>query len=363
MLRRVATNTRRYVLRAPKSALYSRAYIAIDSAGSFRPPPGKTVGTSQQNPLPNASYREAFVVRLPQARVIGMAGHVLTREGTLLADASFEFPNTFYRDGAWRALQGNLEPVQPLSGITCIFTTPWAHHNYFHYLFELLPRCEMLRRSGIPPGTINHFITSPFQFNVFWDGLNVLGIPRERSRICSLGSVFECESLIAPSTLRGTGHRRKWVCEWLNRMFAPTNTPRSGTLRLYVGRDDAPRRRLINQDEILQVLLPLGFQHVNWDGRSIQEQAALFAQASVIVGLNGAALSNLVFSKPGTRVLVLHHPGRLSHYFYELCHTVGLDYYYLVGKTILPTNHSEYASDYIVEPDKLAALLQLARVN
>jgi hypothetical protein len=362
-VRRVATNTRKYLARTLPSREFSQVYRAIDSAQSFVPPPARTLSASRLTTRTNSKYREAFVASFERARILGQAGHIVTQNGTLLTDLSFEYPDSYYQDGDWAAVRACLKPMQSLAGTTCTLATNWADDNYFHFMFELLPRCEMVRRSGIPLETVDYFVVNPFQFQVFWDALARLGITRDRVKICSATSVFESTRVVAPSTLRATGHKRRWVCEWLKQTFAPTSTPCDGTVRLYVGRDDANRRHLQNQGELLeQVLLPLGFEHVNWDGRSIREQAALFANADIVVGLNGAALTNLVFCKPGTRVLVLHHPGKLSRYFYELCHTLDLDYYYLVGETTTTTT-GDYASDYVVNPAALAELLRLAQVH
>jgi capsular polysaccharide biosynthesis protein len=170
--------------------------------------------------------------------------------------------------------------------------------------------------------------------------------------------------VVAPSTLRGTGHMRKWVCEWLNRTFSQGTSSHDRRVRLYVGRDDAGNRRVCNQSEIVEhVLSPLGFEHVQWDGRSIREQAALFGSADVIVAANGAALANLVFCRPGTRVIVLHRPTYVSPVFYELSHTAGLDYYHLTGDAATPTTPEASASDFYVNPGSLVELLKLADVN
>ena len=45
------------------------------------------------------------------------------------------------------------------------------------------------------------------------------------------------------------------------------------------------------------------------DGMSVSEQAQLFANAEAVVGVHGAALTNLVFAAPGTRVVEIFPPG------------------------------------------------------
>jgi hypothetical protein len=366
-IRRVATNTRRYLSRSLAPRDLARSWVAIDTSQPFVPPPSKTLGKSRLTANTNSTYREMFVVNLANVRVFGEVGHILTRDGTLLADLSFQNPATCYADDFWADLLRPHKLEQQLSGHTCLLASKWAGGNYFHYLFELLPRCEMIRRSGIDLDSIDHFIVNlfnPLHSNVYREGLDEVGVAPDRLFFCESSSSFNVRHLIAPSTLRGTGHMRKWVCEWLNQTFAPGTGSRSRPVRLYIGRDDANTRRVTNQVDILEhVLSPLGFEHVRWDGRSIREQAALFANADVVVGVNGAALTNLVFCKPGTRVIVLHYPTYLSGCFYELSHTLGLDYYHLTGETTQPLMPGDSASDYCVNRESLAALLKFAEVR
>lgn len=363
-IRRVVTDTRTYLCRTRAPRERARAYTGIDSLTPPLPPPAKTLGESRLTAAPFWFSREAFVVRLDEVRVLGEWGHVLTRDGTLLADVSFETPVNWHLDDAWRRLVRLREPGPPLGGTSCLLMAKWGGFNYFHFLFELLPRCEMVRRSGIALETIDHFIVNRPESHVFREGLEECGVVWERVLFCDDSTVFEVEHVIAPSTLRGKGHLSRWVCDWLNQAFTPKTGLRRKAVRLYVGRDDAGTRRLTNQEEILeQVLLPLGFEPVRWSGEGIGEQAARFATADVVVGVNGAALSNLVFCAPGTRVIVIHYPVYLSRYFYELSYTCGLDYYYLVGETTAPLSRYEHNRDYFVNPAALAALLKVAGVN
>lgn len=363
VIRRISLDSRRYLARKLAPSELVEAYCAIDSAQPFSPPPAKTIGQTRLTAPPPSMYREMFVVHLADVRVLGEAGHILTQDGTLLADISFRAPATFFANDSWSSVCAPHKRPEPLAGTTCLLTSKWAGYNYFHFMFELLPRCEMVRRSGIDLDAIAHFIVSPMSAKLYSDTLQELGVARGRMLICEEDSAFDVQSVIAPSTLRDTGHLRPWVCRWLNETFGKSEPNRKRT-RLYAGRDDATSRRLTNQAEILeQLLAPLGFQSVRWDGGSIREQAALFADAEIVIGVNGAALANLVFCAPGTRVIVLHHPLYLSRYFYELCHTCGFDYYYLVGETQTPLKPDERGSDYFVSPATLAALLKLAGVN
>lgn len=363
-IRHVSTSTLHYLRHSLPPDQLQAAYVPVDSAQRFAPPPAKTLGPSRLTTGPHSMYRELFVVHMDNVRVYGEAGHVITRDGTLLADISFKTPAAFYQESSCADLYAQYESPMRLAGNTCILTTRSAGRNYYHFLFELLPRLEMIRRSGIDLCPVNQFIVNPLEFDVLWEALELCGVARKQLVVRAAMAAFELEHVIAPSTLRETGHMRRWVCEWLRHTFAPPSESARHPVRLYVGRDDAGYRKLENQAEILdRVLLPLGFESVRWTGQSIRSQAAVFANAEVVVGMNGAALANLVFCQPGTRVIVLHSPVYLSRCFYELCHTLDLDYYYLTGGTKEPLAREQRHHDYSVNASALAALLKLANVN
>jgi len=72
-----------------------------------------------------------------------------------------------------------------------------------------------------------------------------------------------------------------------------------GAERIYLSRGKGARS-LANEDEVAAFLQSEGFTVVACEGLSICEQAAMLARARVVVGLHGAALTNIVFCQPGT---------------------------------------------------------------
>ncbi len=77
--------------------------------------------------------------------------------------------------------------------------------------------------------------------------------------------------------------------------------------RIYFSRDDALRRRVRNEDEVIRVLRAHDFEIVRTDPAKPWEQIALSRSAEFAVGLHGAALTNLIFMQRGSRLLELRH--------------------------------------------------------
>jgi hypothetical protein len=80
--------------------------------------------------------------------------------------------------------------------------------------------------------------------------------------------------------------------------------PRANKLDLLITRGGVARS-LLNVNAILKALAKIGFDSVDPASLAFQEQVRLFSSARRIVFAGGAAMSNLVFCSPGTKVWVL----------------------------------------------------------
>lgn len=124
--------------------------------------------------------------------------------------------------------------------------------------------------------------------------------------------------------------------------------------RLYVQRGG--RRRVANEDELLPVLAKHGVTLVE-DGRhDVGEQIALFRDAELVVAPHGAALTNLVWSSPGTRVLELFDATYSPDPFRHLCAVLGHEHHVLVDGDVASdtgSDHANVGADLLVDPFRL----------
>ena len=143
------------------------------------------------------------------------------------------------------------------------------------------------------------------------------------------------------------------------------------TRRLFVGRSNVQRRRLVNEAECIEYAARYGFESVSTDGLSVAEEARLFAEAACIIAPHGAALTNLLFATPGAHVLELL-PGRplstvpisapLLTANRETCAFVGCRYECIFGEPLpgqrhLPQSHADFAISFDEFRAKLKAMI------
>jgi capsular polysaccharide biosynthesis protein len=152
-----------------------------------------------------------------------------------------------------------------------------------------------------------------------------------------------------------------WGLDFVRTLFGVDVRERpAGLRRIYVVRDTSDQRGVVNDADVRAALEPRGFVPVAMEGRPLDEQAAVFAAADVIVGVHGAALANLAFARPGTRVVELVGANTLNWVFSPLSWAAGLEHDVLVGVEPTPARRFwtwQRDADQIVDVRRLTALI------
>lgn len=210
--------------------------------------------------------------------------------------------------------------------------------NYYHWMLQALPMLSVLLER-IDPTTVDRFLvpgpTPPF----VTETLARAGLPGDRLRpVAAPTPVLRCDRLITASTLLHHLPSPPWATAFVRGLFADEIAAggEAGD-RLHVGRGPGVRRRvLLNEPALVAALRSAGFQDVVMDGRTVAEQAECFAAARVVVAVHGAALTNLVFCRPGTRVVELLPANAAVSLYSLLSIQLGLDHRVVVGTEARP---------------------------
>lgn len=89
---------------------------------------------------------------------------------------------------------------------------------------------------------------------------------------------------------------------WLRDRFGIKNSSSKLKKRkIFISREDAPARRLYNQEEVLMALH--GWETVNLSKLTIRKQLEIFSEATDVISTHGAGLVNTLFCPKGTRVV------------------------------------------------------------
>ncbi len=272
---------------------------------------------------------EAFVLELDQARIYGRDGDIITSDDLLLADTSFSW-RELARYDVFKKLK--LPAVQRCHETVAVIGSRGCDSPY-HWMFEILPRLELLRRSGKSYDKIYmNSLCHPFQFET----LKKLGVDFDKMTFPGEKSHLLIDKLIVPSV---PGDRAflvpTWVLDFLREKFLPAEIRPDSPKRIYISRRKA-RRKLLNEPELLAALKEVGFQDFLLEEMPFEKQVELFVGADIVVAPHGAGLCHLVFCKPGTHVVEIFTPN-FPHFnywyscFWFLCCQMKHDYVHVVG--------------------------------
>jgi capsular polysaccharide biosynthesis protein len=270
-----------------------------------------------------------FVLELTDGLVVGDYGVVVTWDGML----DYETSNYFGING-WREHPVFLRPVLPrpqhVLGTMLNLTTRGTSVNYYHFLFDALPRYGILREA-LPDVCVDAVLV-PHRTRYQQQLLGMLGVDAPLLQPADDLS-WRADRLLVPSTPNHELAAPSWVVDWLRRTLRPTSPVSPGRRRLYVTRGDQRNtRRYVHEPVLWPELERRGFERIDPGSRTVQEQIDLFDSAEIVVGPHGAGLANLVFCRPGTKVVEMFAADYVHMGLWNITHSIpDMDYRYLVS--------------------------------
>jgi capsular polysaccharide biosynthesis protein len=306
--------------------------------------------------LVHTSTRGHGVLEIPGAVVSGKRGQVGLNSTELLLEASPLAPGdtrALFADSTAALAIG----LEELDGVTMSI---WAgQNNYAHCLLQSVPRLHLLQQGfGLEA---DRYLLRDDAPRPAIDAVTILGIPADRVQLVPFrdAPAYRCEMLRGATAPFLAEFGIPWVATFLNDLFLP-DPPPTESRRLYVRRGIA-NRLVLNEDDVLALLEPAGFEAVTMDGHSVAEQATMFASAEVVVASHGAALANLVFARPGTTVVELMGTNYVSQLYAYLAWRRGLSYSVIMGTEPAPPARWwtwQFRADTVVDVRALRSRLE-----
>ncbi len=241
--------------------------------------------------------------------------------------------------------------------------------NYFHWMIEVMPKLLNLELANIPL-EIPLILKSDLP-NQFYQMLSIVAPNRKVFLINPNKTSLFVDVLYVPST--HTFHPDDLNYEfWLGcgLSYSHLNFIRQKVLshpkfktsefnsklkKVFLSRSGTSARGIVNRSEIESLFRSFGYQIVHPESMSFIDQVHLFHNADVIAGGGGAAFSNIIFCKPGTKIISLVHE-RIRDYsmFSNLAAFADSKYTQVLGRQSRPRSffksEEEYMhSDYIID--------------
>ena len=187
-------------------------------------------------------------------------------------------------------------------------------NNYWHWLFDVLPRIGILDKSNfkIKP---DYYLLPSLSKHYQKQTLLELKIPSSRMINGEKYKHIVCNNLIAvdhPIVFNNNPSKSIinipiWVIKWLRKKYINNSSKKSNSeKKIFINRENDKNlsvRKIINNEEVKNTLKNLGFKSIILSDLNFKKQVELFKNVDFIIGLHGAGFANMVFSKPGTKLI------------------------------------------------------------
>lgn len=120
------------------------------------------------------------------------------------------------------------------------------------------------------------------------------------------------------------------------------------------------KRRSYNNDEIQASLEALGYTTIYPEKLTFAEQVKVFHNAACIVAASGAALTNIIFCKPNTKIYVLTNVYLDLSIFSTIAKYLDLDMTYIIADS---TESKELHSSFHIDVNNLSSQLKANQTN
>lgn len=219
--------------------------------------------------------------------------------------------------------------IENLTG--CYTSLRSFRNNYYHSLVDELPRLFLLHHPSYADREIKLLLPggpTPVE-SFFLDKLcppNIKIIQIEHDRL------YTCEEFLFTNFLsrRFAGYLPHQYLTFFHHRVLPDRARRQDK-KILISRKYAPNsRNIVNEEELAEALLPLGYQSYVLEDLDIQAQIDLFYDAKSVVAPHGAGLTNLLYAQ-NTEVLELHPNQNMFPHYYYLCKSLQHTYKYWCG--------------------------------
>jgi capsular polysaccharide biosynthesis protein len=176
--------------------------------------------------------------------------------------------------------------------------------NFGHWLLDCLPQIVAMTTVAPDAAFLLPVPVRPFQVAT----LSMVGVKEHQIVPWDGSRLSAARLLVLESDGRAGGGRPISSLVETRRRIAPAASslePR--TRRVYVSRRDAKsnRRWFSNEPAVEALFASRGFEILVMADCPLDAQVKIFSEAAIVAGISGAGLSDIVFSAPGTHVIVL----------------------------------------------------------
>ena len=202
--------------------------------------------------------------------------------------------------------------------------------NYYHWVIDNLPRL-ILARKYADLSNVKIVVNKPL-LRFQRESLALLGIDQRDLLLLGDDEAIRAHTTIVPSLLASATVPHPLLPKLLQDAF-PMCKP-STRERVYLSRQEAATRRLINEPELILLLERYGFERVVPSTLDFQQQIDLCYGAKAVVAVHGAGMANIAFCPPSTKIFEIFTPHHKVTSMFMLSRTCKREHRFVPARNI-----------------------------
>ena len=207
--------------------------------------------------------------------------------------------------------QGTTSFSKKISGTVFNLCQGGSGNNYFHFIFDILPKLYLLK-SKVNLKKINFFyISDPKKWQI--KILNILGISQKKLLSSKTNKHIICDEVLTvdhPWYNQGSIEVEvkkipKWIVLQNRKIFKKKAEKFICNKKIFLDRSQSIYNhcQIENPNDLTILIKKNNFGIYRPEKIPFKKQIFLFKNASVIIGAHGAAFTNIIFCKPNTKII------------------------------------------------------------
>jgi capsular polysaccharide biosynthesis protein len=240
----------------------------------------------------------------------------------------------------------------------CILAIDNWSKGYFHWMTDVLPKLISL-----PEKYRSHVLLLPKEYE------DLAFVPHSLQRLnfdkiyyFEKDEIIKANELIIPGIMAETGNYNDRMMSVLReQVLGSFKNLAKQTARVFVLRNKNIPRKIINETEIVELVKKYGFTVICFEESTWNEQVELMSSCSMLIGIHGAGLTNILFMPKGASVLELRRKDDShNNCYFSLASALELNYFYQlceVDNENIVTQVNDFLVDKVFLEKNIKAIL------
>lgn len=227
--------------------------------------------------------------------------------------------------------------------------------NFYHWIAEYSPLLELLDVYFCITGHRPRILleSEPPKWKI--ESLSLFGYNKEQLIEYTVGTTLSSAILCSSRVKSGTDYiPSPSEIDFINRKISKNVKKKDHSYslpkKIYISRERAESRQIMNLDDIWPLLESRGFERVILENMNLYQQINIFKNADIVIGPHGAGFTHIIHSWDISVIEIL--PEYYPSNFTVIADIIGQDYNYIIGDVV--NSNQDMKVDY----DKLFKILK-----